>query len=157
MITKISIITSVTIASLLFAVYQPGNSITYSGHDGSLDDHLEKAVVKPYSNKKDYWVYIVRACAAEHNLGVSAVILKSDLQEIVLNVNKSIKKGDCSHYGAVMKAKDGLSLGAEMIERHEAVSNYHEILEKLPELKNKQKEEARKEVSFYRYMIGGML
>ena len=120
--TKLTtIIASLTIASLLFSVYQPGNAISYYGHDGSVDNSITKVKVEPYKGKPGYWVYLVKVCADDHNLGVAAVILKSDIAKKELGVNKSIKKGDCSHYGAVMKAKDGNTLGAELIERHEAL------------------------------------
>ena len=47
---KTTITASLTIASLLFAVYQPGNAVTYYGHDGSIDEHMTKTV-KPYAGK----------------------------------------------------------------------------------------------------------
>ena len=155
--TKLTIIASLTIASLLFAVYQPGNAVTYYNHDGSVDKYLTKAKVEPYKGKQGYWVYLVKVCADDHNLGVAAVILKSDIAKKELGVNKTIKKGDCSHYGAVMKAKDGNTLGAELIERHEALERYNEILTELPDKSIKEKKELRKELSFYRYMLGGMV
>jgi len=126
---KITIIASFTIASLLFSVYPPSNAITYYNHDGSVEEYLTKIKVEPYKGKKDYWVYKVEACATDHNLAISIVTLKSDIDEKVLGVNKTIKKGDCGHYGAVMKAKDGATLGASMLERHEAVERMQEIIE----------------------------
>ena len=154
---KLTIIASLTIASLLFSVYQPGNAVTYYGHDGSVDNYLTKTKVEPYKGKPGYWVYMVKACATDHNLGVAAVILKSDIAKKELGVNKTIKKGECSNYGAVMKAKDGNTLGAELIERHEALEKYNEILTEFPGKSIKEKKELRKELSFYRYMLGGMV
>ncbi len=51
------------------------------------------------------------------------------MEEKVLGVNKTIVKGNCSIYGATMKAKDGGTLGAEMIERDEAIKRIHELVE----------------------------
>ena len=155
--TKLTIITSLTIASLLFAVYQPGNAVTYYGHDGSVDDYLTKTKVEPYKGKSGYWIYLVKACATDHNLGVAAVILKSDIAKKELGVNKTIKKGECSHYGAVMKAKDGNTLGAELIERHEALAKYNEILDEMSGKSIKEKKELRKELYTYRAMLGGLV
>ena len=155
--TKLTIIASLTIASLLFAVYQPGNAITYYGHDGSVDDYLTKTKVEPFKGKQGYWVYIVKACADDYNLGVAAVILKSDLDTKVLGVNKSIKKGECSHYGAVMKAKNGNTLEAELIERHEALEKYNQILNDMSGKSIKEKKELRKELYSYRVILGGLV
>ncbi|MCH9658243.1 hypothetical protein K0U27_06040 [archaeon] len=155
--TKLSLIASLTIASLLFAVYQPGNAVTYYGHDGSVEEHLTKTKVEPYKGKPGYWVYLVKVCADDHSLGVAAVILKSDIAKKELGVNKSIKKGDCSHFGAVMKAKDGNTLGAELIERHEALEKYNEILNEMSGKSVKEKKELRKELYTYRNMLGGMV
>ncbi len=155
--TKLAVIASLTIASLLFAVYQPGNAITYYGHDGSVDDYLTKTKVEPFKGKQGYWVYIVKACADDYNLGVAAVILKSDLDTKVLGVNKSIKKGECSHYGAVMKAKNGNTLGAELIERHEALEKYNQILNDMSGKSIKEKKELRKELYSYRVILGGLV
>ena len=154
---KLTIIASLTIASLLFSVYQPGNAVTYYGHDGSVDNYLTKTKVEPYKGKPGYWVYMVKACATDHNLGVAAVILKSDIAIKELGVNKSIKKGECSNYGAVMKAKDGNTLGAELIERHEALTKYNEILNDMSGKSIKEKKELRKELYSYRSMLGGLV
>ena len=126
---KITTIVSLTIASLLFAAYQPGNAVTYYGHDGSVDDNLTKIKVEPYKGKKDYWVYMVEACATDNHLAISIITLKSDIDEKVLGVNKTIKKEDCAHYGAVMKAKDSTTLGASMLERYEAIERMQEIID----------------------------
>ncbi len=156
--TKITtIIASITIASLLLSVYQPGNAVTYYGHDGSVDNYLTKAKVEPFKGKQGYWVYIVKACADDYNLGVAAVVLKSDLATKVLGVNKSIKKGECSHYGAVMKAKNGNTLGAELIERHEALEKYNQILNDMSGKSISEKKELRKELHSYRTILGGLV
>lgn len=156
--TKLTaIIASLTIASLLFSVYQPGNAVTYYGHDGSVEEYLTKTKVEPYKGKQGYWVYMVKACATDYNLGVAAVILKSDIAKKELGVNKTIKKGECSHYGAVMKAKDGNTLGAELIERHEALDRYNEILSDMAGKSIKEKKDLRKELYSYRAMLGGLV
>ena len=104
-------------------------SSKYQSHDGSVDEYLTKVTVKPYKGYTNLWIYHVKACATDHNLKVSEVILKSDIEEKVLGVNKTIVKGDCSIYGATMKAKDESTLGAELIERDEAIKRIHELVE----------------------------
>lgn len=155
--TKLSLIASLTIASLLFAVYQPGNAVTYQGHDGSVDDSLTKVKVEPLKGRQGYWVYLVKACATDYNMAVASVTLKSDIATKELGVNKTIKKGDCVTYGAVMKAKDGNTLGAELIERHEALQKFNEALNS-DASKNKSVEQKRqKEITKYRIMLGGLV
>ena len=119
---------SILVLTIVFASIQSTDAQYYSGHDGSVDEYLEKVTVKPYGNKKDHWTYIVKACATTHHIGIAEVILKSDIDKKVLGVNKSIIKGTCSSYGAVMKAKDGKSLGAELVEKYEAVEKMEKIL-----------------------------
>jgi len=126
----ITIIASLMITSLLFVVTSStSNAVPYYNHDGSVDPDLIKTKVEPYKGKKDYWIYMVKACAVDNNLAVSIVTLKSDIDQKVLGVNKTIKKGDCSSYGAVMKAKNGSTLGASMLERNEAIERMQELID----------------------------
>ena len=152
-----AVITSVMASILLFSVYQPGNAIPYYGHDGSVDDYLTKIKVEPYKGKQGYWIYLVKVCATEHHLGVASVVLKSDITEKTLGVNKIIKKGDCSKYGAVMKAKDGSSLGAELIEKHEALQKFNEVMNNESNLSKSAQQERQKEITKYRIMLGGLV
>ena len=152
-----TVITSVMVSSLLFSVYQPGNAIPYYGHDGSVEEYLTKIKVEPYKGKQNLWVYIVQVCADDHNLGVASIVLKSDMVEKTLGVNKTIKKGDCANYGAVMKAKDGSTLGAELIERHEALQKFNEVLNSDSKLSKSTQQERQKEITKYRMMLGGMV
>jgi hypothetical protein len=119
---------SILVTTLIISQLQSSDAVSYSGHDGSVSKYLEKVTVKQYANKKDYWVYEVKACAKTHNLAIAEVILKSDIDKQVLGVNKVILKGKCSHYGAVMKAKDGNTLGAELVQKHQAVEKMEQIL-----------------------------
>ena len=56
-----------------------------------------------------------------------------------------------------MKAKDGNTLGAELIERHEALAKYNEILNDMSGKSIKEKKELRKELYSYRSMLGGLV
>jgi len=152
-----SVIASAIISSLLFSVYQPGNAVSYYGHDGSVEEYLTKIKVEPYKGKPGYWVYLVQVCATDHNLAVAAVILKSDIAQKDLGVNKSIKKGDCSVYGAVMKAKDGNTLGAELIERHEALQKFNDALNSESKMSKSEQQKRQKEITSYRMMLGGIV
>ena len=127
-----TIIISIAISSLLFPIYQPSegaSSISYAKHDGSVDQYIIKKVVKPYADKPNWWVYIVEICATDRNLSVSTVTLKSDIDEKHSSGFKTIKRGDCTVAGAVMKAKDSSSLGATMLEKHEAIQRMQELIE----------------------------
>lgn len=147
-------IASVLVLTIVFSSIQTTEAVTYAGHDGSVSEYLEKVVVKPYSNKKDYWTYIVKACATTHNIAIAGVILKSDIDQQVLGVNKSIKKGDCSQYGAVMKAKDGSTLGAELIQKHEALERMEQILNDRNNVSMAERKTMMKEFTSLYTMIG---
>ena len=123
---------SILVFTLIFTSVQATEAISYYGHDGSVSEYLEKSVVKPYPGKKDTWTYIVKACATTHNLGIAGVILKSDIDKLVLGVNKSLAKGKCTFYGSVMKAKDGKTLGAELILTSQSVEKMEKILKDGP-------------------------
>ncbi len=126
---KITVIASLTIASLLFSVYQPGDAVTYYGHDGSIDEYMTKKTVKPYAGKSNLWTYIVEICATDRNLSIATVTLKSDMDERQSSGFKTIKHGECTIVGAVMKAKDSSTLGATMLEKHEAIQRMQELID----------------------------
>lgn len=154
--TKMMVGALLAIATLLFSAYQPGNAVTYYGHDGSVDKSLTKIKVEKMKNKGNVWVYIVKACP-DYNMAVGGVILKSDMEQHLMIVNKNIKKGDCSYYGATMKAKDGKTLGAEIIEKHEALAKYNELTKGLGKMNSNQKTNAILDMLDYRKMLGGLV
>ena len=120
------------ISSLLFPIYQSSDgasSVSYAKHDGSVDQYMTKKVVKPYADKPDWWLYTVEICAKDRSLSVSTVTLKSDIDEKHSSGFKTIKRGDCTVAGAVMKAKDSSTLGATMLEKHEAIQRMQELIE----------------------------
>lgn len=143
---KISIITSITIATLLLSVYQPSAAAPYYNHDGSVDDSLEKIMVKEFHKGENNWVYRVQVCADENPIRVTQMILKSDIDQKKLGVNKIIPKGECKSYGAIMKAKDPNTLGAEMVETHEAVEKMKQLLEDMPSMSKKDRKVAHKQL-----------
>jgi hypothetical protein len=155
--TKIlTLFASIAVASLLFAATQSGAAQTYYGHDGSLDKYLSKSEVKKMKGKGDLWAYIVKACATDRHLAVAGIILKSDIDSRVLGVNKNIRMGDCSYYGAVMNAKDSKTLGADLIEKHEAVEKSQKLLNELPSMTKSQKQKAMYEYLQLQTMLGFM-
>jgi len=137
-----AIITSVTAAGLLFAVYQPGEAQTYYNHDGSVDKNLSKHRVEQLKGKKDWWYYSVKVCANDYTMGVAGIVLKSDIDRQVLGVNKNIPKGDCRVYGAVIKAKDSKTLGGELIEKHEAIKRMLDLKNSMGKSKYQYKQAA---------------
>jgi hypothetical protein len=156
---KLFVVSAIILSALLlFSVYQPSNAVPYYGHDGSIDKYMEKVKVQPYKGKKDLWVYIVKACATDHSIGVAGVILKSDIDQKSLGVNKNIAKGQCSYYGAVMKAKDGNTLGAELIQKHQALEKVSSLKNSIDgDLSRKQIQSLMKEISYYRNILGGLV
>ena len=73
-----------------------------------------------------------------------------------MGVNKSIVKGKCSFYGAVMKAKDGKTLGAELILTHQAIEKMEKILKDSQNVSETQRKDMMKE--FMRmYAMTGLL
>ncbi|AFS81488.1 hypothetical protein NKOR_08135 [Candidatus Nitrosopumilus koreensis AR1] len=148
-------LTSILVLTIAFSSIQVAEAVYHTGHDGSVEEYLEKVVVKPMKGKKDMWTYIVKACATDHNLAITAVILKSDIDEKVLGVNKTIKKGECSTYGATMNAKDGKTLGAELIEKHEALQKFNDALNSDSAISKSEQQERQKEITKYRILLGG--
>ena len=136
---------SILVFAMIFASIQSTEAVEYYGHDGSVSKFLEKSVVKPYPGKKDTWTYVVKACATTHNLGIAGVVLKSDVDQQVLGVNKSLAKGKCTFYGAVMKAKDGKTLGAELILTSQAVEKMEKILKDSHNVSDAQRKTMMKE------------
>lgn len=151
---KISaILTTILAVSLVFSVYQPSNAAPYYDHDGSVDEKITKYKVEKLT-KKDYWYYAVKVCADDYTMGIAGVILKSDMDKKVLGIKKTIKKGDCKVYGAVMKAKNGDTLGGELVENHEAIQKMIELKKDVTKLPKSQFNEAIKEWSMYYWMSG---
>ena len=137
-----AIITSIVAAGLLFAVYQPGDAATYSNADGSVEKYMTKLQIEQLKGKKDWWYYSVRVCANDYTLGIAGVVLKSDMDKQVLGVNKNISKGTCKVFGAVMKAKDGKTLGGELIEKHEAIQKMLDLKNSISKSKSMNRQAA---------------
>lgn len=94
------------------------NAVPYEKQDDS--KYIKEKIVKPYPGKSGWWIYIITVCADDHSLGIAEIILSSDMETQYLGVNKSIAKKDCSTYGAVMKAKNGNTLGYKITTTSEA-------------------------------------
>jgi len=143
----IIILISMVSTSLFLSTQQPTNAQTYSSSYGPDDKYLTKVKVEKIK-AGSLWAYIVKACATERHMAIAAVILKSDIDERLLGVNKILPKGHCTYYGAVMNAKDSKTLGADLIEKHEA-------LEKLQNSPTSSKKTGmlKQELDYYRYLF----
>lgn len=147
---------AILILTIITSPMQTINATSYTGHDGSISKDLEKTLVKPYGNKKGYWSYIVMVCPTSHSIAVAEVILKSDTEQVVLGVNKVVRQGECSHYGAVMKAKDANTLGAQLVTKGEATEKMIQILKDSKNTSGKQRDDMMAE--FMRlYIVTGLL
>lgn len=144
----IIVLISVIVTSLFLSTQQPGDAQTSSSTYGYDDKYLTKVKVEKLK-QGSLWAYIVKACATDRHLAIASVVLKSDIDEKFLGVNKNLRKGDCTYYGAVMNAKDGKTLGADLIEKHEA-------LEKLQKSygSTKPSQNLVREIFFYKYIFG---
>lgn len=149
-------ITSIIAASLLMSSYQPTDAVEYYGHDGSIDKSMKKVAVEPLKGKNGLWNYVVKICANDYPMAIHSVTLKSDMDKQVLGFNKTLKKGDCTYASAVMKAKDGKTLGAELIQKHEAVDKMFQIKNDMSKMTMKQKQSAIKEI-IQLYMSTGLM
>ncbi len=148
--TKLAILASIVAAALVLSSYQSGSAVQYEPDD----EYITKVKVEPYKGKKDLWVYTVKVCAEDKRLRVVEVILKSDMAEIREGVNKSIPKGKCSFYGAVMKAKDGSTLGAELVEDHEARDKISQLKSEIPNLSKQELKPVIQELLHYAFLLG---
>lgn len=122
LIKKSAIIGVILCFSLLASVYQPSADAQYTPLDSNFK-YVKERTAEPLKGKSGWWKYHLTVCATDHSLAITEVILKSDMETIYQGVAKVIPKGDCSYYGAVMKAKDGKSLGYKIIQTHEAVES----------------------------------
>ena len=129
---------------------EAASSSSYYGHDGSVDEYMTKKIIRPY-DKPNQWLYMVEICATDRPLSVSSVTLKSDMDEKYSSGFKTIRAGDCTVAGAVMKAKDSSTLGASMLEKQEAIQRIHEIVE--GDNKNMSKAE-KSELSRLQFITG---
>lgn len=105
---------------IIMATYQSSEAATYQPLESNFK-YVSKRTAEPLPGKSGYWSYHLKVCATDHSLAIAEVVLKSDSETIYQGVNKIIPKGDCSYYGAVMKAKDGKTLGYKITQTHEAV------------------------------------
>jgi len=82
--------------------------------------YVKEKIVKPYPGKNGWWIYHLWICAEDYSIGITEIILSSDTETQYLGVNKIIPKDKCSSYGAVMKAKNGDTLGYKITTNSEA-------------------------------------
>lgn len=125
------------VGSLILLPLQNSGGEKYDGHNDSVSDYLTKVKVQQYKKGSPYWSYIVMVCAKDYSMAIAAIDLKSDVEKISLGVNKIIPKGHCSFYGAVMKAKDGATLGATIITKDDAIKEAQKIIAKIPTTQKK--------------------
>jgi len=150
----LALIALTAVTGLLFSTTQSGDAQTYYGHDGSVDKYITKVKVDKLKGKGDLWAYIVKACPDDRNIRIAEVILRSDVSERHLGVNKYLAKGKCSYYGAVMSAKDSKTLGAEIIEMHEALEKIQSLEKGFSGMSKSQRSQAINEYIYYKTLTG---
>ena len=137
-----SIIVSTLVSSLLLSSYQPGTAAPYYNHDGSVDEGLEKILIKKLQRDENNYWYRVQVCAENNPIKITQMVFKSDIDKVAQGINKIVPKGECKSYGATMKANDPNTLGAEMIEMHEAVEKMQQLLKEMPTMVKKDRKVA---------------
>lgn len=145
LIKILGILAIILSVSLIASTYQPSVAAPYTPLDSNFK-YVKERIIKPIPGKSLYWSYLLKVCADDHSLAITEIILKSDMETLYQGVNKIIPKGKCSHYGAVMKAKDSKTLGYKITQTHEAV-------EKLLAYKQGKPGISLEEVSRYRFIL----
>ena len=82
--------------------------------------YVKEKIIKPLPGKTGWWYYMLKVCADDYHLAITEVVLSSDTEIVHEGVNSVIIKGKCSFYGAVMKAKNGSTLGYKITTTEEA-------------------------------------
>lgn len=82
--------------------------------------YVKERIIKPYPGKNGLWIHYLHVCASDYSLGIAEVVVSSDTETLYQGVNKAIPKGECSFYGAVMKAKNGNSFSYKITTMSEA-------------------------------------
>ena len=110
--------------------------------------YVKERIVKPYPGKSGWWIYHLHVCADDYSLGIAEVVLSSDTETLYQGVNKAIAKGDCSTYGAVMRAKSGSTLGYRITTISEATDKI--VASKYSKLDNA----SWSEIGRYKFILG---
>lgn len=103
----------------VFTVNQQTEAVSYEANQSNFK-YVKERVVEPVPGKTTWWKYLIKVCADDHSLAIAEVVLSSDMEILYQGVHKVIPKGECSHYGAVMKAKNGNTMGYKITQTHEA-------------------------------------
>lgn len=107
---------SILVVAIVFLSVQPTQGQSNFDPIVSSNENIELVRLEPYRLQSNHWTYIVNVCATSHSIDVDKVILKSDKDEQILGVNKTIEKGKCSPFGSIMKGIDSESFSAKIIE-----------------------------------------
>lgn len=140
-ISVLAVLLVVAIASL-----HTTDAATYEKQEDS--KYVKQKIIEPLKGKNGWWKYLLKVCADDRNVGITEVVLSSDMETIYQGVNKGLAKGKCTYFGAVMKAKDGNTLGYKITQTHEAV-------EKIVESKRqKLSSSSWSEIMRYKFILG---
>lgn len=115
---KLIVVCLLAVSVIAASTWLHASAITYEKQTDF--QYVKERIVKPYPGKSGWWVYHLWVCASDYNLGIAEVVLSSDTEVLYQGVNKAISKGDCSTYGAVMKAKNPFTLGYKITTISEA-------------------------------------
>lgn len=115
---KLIAVCLLAVSVLAASTWLHANAVTYEKQADF--QYVKEKIVKPYPGKSGWWIYHLWVCASDYNLGIAEVVLSSDTEILYQVVNKAIPKGECSTYGAVMKAKNGNTLGYKITTISEA-------------------------------------
>jgi hypothetical protein len=146
MIKLVGIFALVVLLITSIAAQHPTDAVTYENQQES--KYVKQKIVEPLKGKNGWWKYLLKVCADDRNVGIAEIVLSSDMETIYQGVNKGLAKGKCTYFGAVMKAKNGNTLGYKITQIHEAT-------EKIVESKQgKPISSSWPEIMRYKFILG---
>jgi hypothetical protein len=140
-ISILAVLLVVSVASL-----HTTDAVTYEKQEDS--KYVKQKIVEPLKGKNGWWKYLLKVCADDRNLGIAEIVLSSDMETIYQGVNKGLAKGNCTYFGAVMKAKNGNTLGYKITQIHEAVDKIVESKQQ------KLSSSSWSEIMRYKFILG---
>lgn len=143
---KLIVVCLLAVSIITASTWMHANAVTYEKQADF--QYVKEKTVKPYPGKNGWWAYHLRVCASDYHLGIAEVVLSSDTDRLYQGVNKAILKGDCTTYGAVMKAKNPATLGYK-------ITTISEAAEKIVTSKQgKMSNSSWSEIGRYKFILG---
>lgn len=142
------LVVSMFVVLLVIAVASLHNSEAAIYEKQTNFKYVKERIVEPLPGKSGWWKYLLKICADDHSLAIAEVVLSSDTERLYQGVNSAIPKGECTFYGAVMKAKNSNTLGYRITQTNEAVQKI------IDSKQGKLNDSSCAEISRYKFILG---